>query len=335
MALPSNVYYNPNKLDSYNAMYNFVIGQRGDGKSFALKKKCIKAYLKNGEQFVYLRRHKGELREINSFFGDVSIKFPGVEFRVNGHVFETRVADKWRTMGVARVLSSSQQSKSGVFNEVTKVVFDEFIKEKGLTQYLPNEDVMFDNFYNTLDRFNDRVRAYFLGNAVELSNPHLLRYELDTSKEFQTFADGFVCVNIVDSTDYLREVEKSRFAKFIRATSPDYANYAMDNAFADGGDYMIAEKPSHMNVRGFIRLRGVKLSLWSSPNMAEWYVSDRQPNADLITWVRKIEDVREDTVLLPWNSKLASHWRTCYNHGRIAFSSKHVRNCFLDIFKRW
>ena len=55
------MFYDFNKLLSYNALLNFVIGERGVGKSFGAKKFVISDYLKSGNEFVYIRRYKTEL----------------------------------------------------------------------------------------------------------------------------------------------------------------------------------------------------------------------------------------------------------------------------------
>ena len=48
------MFYDYSKLLSYNALLNFVIGERGVGKSFGAKKFVITDYLKNGNEFVYI-----------------------------------------------------------------------------------------------------------------------------------------------------------------------------------------------------------------------------------------------------------------------------------------
>ena len=39
------MYYNYNDLFSYNAMFNFVIGERGVGKTYGILKKCVKDFI--------------------------------------------------------------------------------------------------------------------------------------------------------------------------------------------------------------------------------------------------------------------------------------------------
>lgn len=57
------MYWDINKSLSYNALFNFIIGARGVGKSYGAKKLAIQNFLKKGKQFVYVRRYKEELKK--------------------------------------------------------------------------------------------------------------------------------------------------------------------------------------------------------------------------------------------------------------------------------
>ena len=52
------MWYDLSQLLSYNKILNFVIGQRGGGKSFNAKKWCVNDFIKNGKQFIWVRRYK-------------------------------------------------------------------------------------------------------------------------------------------------------------------------------------------------------------------------------------------------------------------------------------
>ena len=58
-----DIWFNPNKVLSYNAFLNFIVGERGVGKSYGFKKYLVKHFLKTGKQFVYVRRFKTELKD--------------------------------------------------------------------------------------------------------------------------------------------------------------------------------------------------------------------------------------------------------------------------------
>ena len=63
------MYYNFNKIRSYNALLNFLIGERGVGKTFGASEMVIKDFLKNNNEFAYIHRYKTELKKaIPNFF---------------------------------------------------------------------------------------------------------------------------------------------------------------------------------------------------------------------------------------------------------------------------
>ncbi|MBS6750091.1 MAG: phage DNA encapsidation protein, partial [Firmicutes bacterium] len=65
---------------------------------------------------------------------------------------------------------------------VDMIGFDEFIIDKGSLHYLQNELKQFQDFYNTVDRFQDRVKVMFMANAVALTNPYFIGWRLKPRK---------------------------------------------------------------------------------------------------------------------------------------------------------
>ena len=67
-----NIYTDISNVLTYNAILNFIIGERGVGKSYSSKKYVINHFLKTNKKFVYLRRYKTELKEsVPKFFDDI------------------------------------------------------------------------------------------------------------------------------------------------------------------------------------------------------------------------------------------------------------------------
>jgi predicted AAA+ superfamily ATPase len=75
------MYYDYNDILSRNAMINFILTNRGLGKTYGIKKKFINNFLKKGEQFVYVRRYKTEFKKILTFFDDIADQFPNHSFK--------------------------------------------------------------------------------------------------------------------------------------------------------------------------------------------------------------------------------------------------------------
>ena len=66
------MYYDYQKIVSYNAFINILIGERGVGKTYGASKMVIQRFLKKKEQFAYIRRYKPELKKsVPNFFKDL------------------------------------------------------------------------------------------------------------------------------------------------------------------------------------------------------------------------------------------------------------------------
>src|SRR3954471_4581510 len=107
-----------------------------------------------------------------TFFADIEAMFPDHDFRVMGyeaHMSPVKDRDQkkreWQVIGYFIALSTAQSVKSTAFPKVTKIIFDEFIAEKGATQYLTDEVTRLLNFYMTVDRGQDKTVVFMLSNA--------------------------------------------------------------------------------------------------------------------------------------------------------------------------
>ena len=79
------MYYDYDKISSYNATFNMIITNRGFGKTYGAKKRAINKFLKKGEQFIYVRRYKSELKKVkDKFFEKIKKEFEGHKFEIKG-----------------------------------------------------------------------------------------------------------------------------------------------------------------------------------------------------------------------------------------------------------
>ena len=140
--MEKNIYYNYNRIISYNALLNILIGSRGVGKTYGASKLVVKDFIKRKRQFVYLRRYKTELAKASKKFFQALIKnneFPEHKFEVRGNTFY--IDDE--LAGYSVTLSTAQQLKGTNFGNVYYIIFDEFLIEEGQGHYLKNEVLSF------------------------------------------------------------------------------------------------------------------------------------------------------------------------------------------------
>lgn len=340
IARKAHPYYNFDKLWSFNGIFNFLLGGRGLGKTFGAKKSVINKFLKHGHQFIYLRRFKSELVARHTFFADIEYLFPKHDFRIHGYLAQvapigTRGQDKrhWDTMGYFVSLSTSQTQKSIAFPRVTTIIFDEFIIEKGALHYLPDEATILTNFYNTVDRYQDKTKVLFLANSVSIMNPYFLEYDIrpDEGSEWVLSHNGFVVCHFVEAASFASSVFETRFGQFIKDT--EYAEYAVGNQFSDNADNLINIKGSKARYQYTLETKNGKFSVWYDAFTNDYFVQERLPKQQKHYTIVP-EKMDNDKVFLTFNDRPMQSLRTAFRQAYVKFDKPSTRNTFTEVFKR-
>ena len=183
-----NAYWTSKRISKENADYNLIIGERGNGKTYDLQKKCIEAFLKTGEQCFLLRRWMEDVKPSNAanfWDGKLLAKLydmSGGRFRniilkgmryiaVDYDDKDKPIINEANTVGYIWDINESERLKGQSFPFVTNIVFEEFIS---LSQqgYLPDEVTLFLNIISTIIRDRTDVKIWMLGNTVNPYNPY-------------------------------------------------------------------------------------------------------------------------------------------------------------------
>lgn len=335
-------YYDFSRVMSYNAVYMFIVGARGLGKTYGAKKLAIKKAIHNREQFIYLRRYASELEYFHTFFADIQHEFPNWDFRVEGgkaYMAHVDTRDKkprpWILIGYAIPLSSSQQFKSVAFPEVTSIIFDEFVLDKGVTQYLPSEARKFNDFYSTVDRNKDKTRVYFLANALSITNPYFIEYQIlpnrDGSDEIILRKNGFIVAHFPDSKKFSEDVYNTRFGQFIQDT--EYADYSVGNKFSDNHDNLIAPKPSNAAYYCTVETNIGAFSVWIDFRTNDFFLQEKRPGNENI-YVVEMQQMAEGKVLLTKSHNLTGSMSRAFRRGKMYFDTPRTRNAFIEVFRQ-
>lgn len=223
------MFYNYNKILSYNAFLNFLIGERGVGKTFGAVKFVTSQFIKKNEQFAYIRRYKSDLKNsVPTFF--TSIQNNGL-FEENhlynkGNIF---YCDN-KICGYAMTLSTAQDLKSSNFDNVKNIIFDEFIINEGQKKYyLHNEVETFLNLIETIALMR-KVKVFLLGNAGNIiTNPYFLYFNLQIpyNTDIKLYKNGLILVQYMKNEEYRNKKRTTDFGKLVAGTS--YEKFAIEN----------------------------------------------------------------------------------------------------------
>ena len=326
--MSKSMYWDINNSISRNCLFNFVVGNRGAGKTYGAKKKVIERYLKTGEQFIYVRRYKEELKRIKTFFDDIAAEFPDAEFKVRGKEFFIN----GELAGYAMALSTSKIEKSTPMPRVSWIIFDEFILDKGYYHYLPDEVTYFLEFYETVARTRDNVRVYFLSNALTVTNPYFLYFKLEipTAKS-NIKVRGDILIEMVANEDFIKFKKQTRFGKIIEGTR--YADYAIENTFFRDDKTFIAKKKGRCAYSFGMTFKGVDLGIWTNAAEGKMYVShDIDPNYTYKFALTK-KDHTPNTLLIESMRKYRpfQFFLKNFQMGNVYYEDIHIKNQMYDL----
>jgi hypothetical protein len=303
-----------------------------------------------GDQFIYLRRYKEELALGKAtFFADIEHLWPDWDFKLQG--WEAQASPRkfdgvknrpWATIGYFVSLSVNQNYKSVQFPNVKTIIFDEFIIEKG-GQYLASEPTKLVNFYNTVSRYRSNVRVLMLANAVRVENPYFIQYKVEPQKADENNfifmvkkpnGSFYMLWHFPSSKAFEDEVNATEFGRFIRETDPEYADYAVNNVFADNHSSMVALKPATAVYIYTLETLSGTFSVWYDPNSNMYYCQNKRPNGDedFVTLVE--EWMSEGKRLANFTDKTMGMLRSAYRHDRMRFDNAPTRNAFMQVMKR-
>lgn len=326
------MYWNPARILSYDRLFNFVVGGRGIGKTYGMKKFCLNNYFNKNEEFIYLRRYKEEIKPLKGFkfFESIAKEYPEVELKTEGERLVWRYPDeKWTTLGYITNLSTALTKKSVDYSNVTTIIYDEFIIPKGFIHYLPNEVESFLDFYETVARMRDNVRVFFLSNAISTYNPYFSYFNIEVPKEGQFYKDKEIVLEMCSMEDFKQKKRDTRFGKLISGTK--YANYAIENDFYLDNAEFIAERPTNAKYYCTVFYRGHTLGIWADFREGKFYVSKKHDKNFPLSYALTQQDHTINTlytkIKVPVKLKTLSQ---AYSYGVLFFETQEVKGIFTE-----
>lgn len=240
-----------------NADVNLIIGARGLGKTYGVRRYMLEDYIKNGYCFVEITRYREENNDVAANYFDRLIAdnvFPDYEFRVRSKIAEARRngEKEWRTCGYFIPLSLQQQKKKSTYVRVRNICMDEIIIDTDDTyhRYLKNEYEQLAKLVDTVtrERADDiglrKPRIFLLGNACDAFNPYFAHYDVPLEPEYGLqWLDGKTCLfDYVRDDEYAEQKTRNTVAGRMLKNSDDVIS---KNKFARYNTDFIAKPHGH------------------------------------------------------------------------------------------
>lgn len=326
------MWYDIGQTLTYNCLFNFVVGSRGCGKTYAAKKRAVKQFLDKGYQFVYLRRYKEELDETaESYFNDIILnnEFPNaqIEYRGGQYFINDQLA------GYAMALTKAKDYKSISYPLVMLIIFDEFlIEENGYARYLKNEVKQFLNFYMSIDRYRGCI-VFFLANSVTMINPYTLYFDLHLPYGSNIVRKGDLLLQLVQNEEYIQARKETRFGKLIAGT--DFEEYAIENKFVNDSKTFVMKKTEKASYYFTFIYEGTSYGVWVDYAEGKMFVSEDVDPSCRILYSLTVDDHKPNTMLLNQLNKspFFKPFIENYKMGNVYFENLKIKSVVYEAIK--
>ena len=175
-------YYRLTNILKTDAQYLMLLGERSNGKSYAVKEFVLEDYFKNGHEFAYIRRWREEIKSasIEQYFEDMEENASGVRTIsklskgkyetlsvYRGDIYlanydENHKKVRGEKIGYSMCLTGETHYKSLSYSKVYNMIFEEFITDSG---YLPMECKKFVSLISTIIR-RRTGKVFMIGNTL-------------------------------------------------------------------------------------------------------------------------------------------------------------------------
>ena len=194
-------YYSLNDILKYDATYNFIIGMRSNGKTFACLEYILDKYIETGKAGAIIRRYdldykKGKGEQIFSAFVN----------NVRGNLIEQKTKGKYNSyryfggsftlckrneqgelessdltpFAYTFAITQQEHYKSISYPTIYTALFDEVITRDG---YLDSEFVEFQNLLSTIIRDKEGFKIFMCANTINKYCPYFEEMGLTHVKE--------------------------------------------------------------------------------------------------------------------------------------------------------
>lgn len=334
----TKIYYNYQRVMSYNANMNIIIGERGVGKSYGLKKFYIKYFLKTGKQIIYLRRYQSELENSlkdNYFFKDIKN-----DKDLIGHKFETigeKLIIDGKIFGYGMALSKASTYKSIPYPNIVAIMFDEFLIEEGIHHYLKNEPKKVLDLLETVFRLRN-IKIFMLGNNISIVNPYFEYFKLYVpyNSDIKLFNDNTILVQYIENKAFRTLKEKSSLGKLIKNT--DYKDYNTNNKSLIDNSTFIEKKSKSSKFFFNILLNGIYYGVWLDNKTKKMFISTKYNLEYRIILTFNVQDHTSKNTLLNTKSVFFKNLITHYELGILYFENQTIKTNILNLIyksKKW
>lgn len=330
-------YFSAKYILSKGALFNYVLSDRSDGKTFDCKARAIEDFETKGTITVYLRRYKTEITEklYSTFFDELLDKPAYEKYRdwtfkgsKQGVQVKRNKEDNWEWLIYFVPLSMSGKMKSQLnVQKIGMIDYDEYIPLDD--RYLHNEMTLLLEFWKSVDRDRDSIQLIVLGNKITPYSPFFDYFNIDmqiTGEKVRLYRGGTLAVQIYANKEHRQVRSKSKFSMLVEGT--EYEEYN------EGGvlNALNLKVASHVGSTYFSSFKTSKGegTVWT--NGRQFIISTYQ-RKDGIMIVDKIYNTGREEFMISFG-RFTELFKRLYKTGQLYFEDEKAYHLFEDILKK-
>lgn len=329
-------YWNITKILPYQRNFNLINGERSIGKTFTCQDYILDRCIKYGEEFVYITRTAKEKESgaLEDAFKKIVMKFYPEDIEYTTEIMtiteEEETEDIKRTLGYCIALSEAAKVKKKSYPRVRWLLFDEYMLEKKQNMQYVNgwrEPDLLLSIYHTIDREEDRVICFLLGNNTSFFNPYHMHkaFDIPEVKRGEIWTSENVLFQWATGTEELKkDKEKSKFLRMLNGTS--YGRYAKEGDYIDDNHNFIKPMSERTNYMFTVQCDENTFGVYSNYNEGVAYISDKFDPSCKITFALTVGDHQENTMLTDCKAFPQLKWLSNeFKKGNVRFVSMEVK----------
>lgn len=225
-----NTYFDANYILSKNAIFNIVLSDRSDGKTFNSKAMALEDYEKDKSITIYMRRYKSEItpKLYESFFNEVLdvekySRFNEWEFKGSKNGIQVRKSKEeewdWIVYLIPLTMTGKLKSQIADIKRIKKIVFDEYMPLDG--KFIKDEISLILEFYKTVDRDRETTQMLILGNKISPFNPLFDYFDINLRIEndkVRMYKNDTLAVQIYSNKEHRLARKKGKFRTLVSDT---------------------------------------------------------------------------------------------------------------------
>ena len=331
-----------------------VVGAKGIGKTFGLRKQCVSDYIRHGWHFCEVCRTKDEMKVVRQGYFDKLQNaglFPGYLFRVTGQTGyiakepekdpetgEYAEKPQWDVLCYFVALTAFQAEKKRTYTDVRRFIFDEAIidRKDRYHRYLPNEFLIFANLLDSISRQQpggEQYRVYVLGNACDLTCPYMRYLGIDRIPEFgySCWRGKSVLLHYVEPWDKEDRETQTLVGRMLNGSKE--SDMVFGNVFNvdDTGD--IGKKSAAARYCYAIRYGENIYAIWIDYGQGLCWISSKLPKGAANIFALTKSDATLDFQAIERSSNYLTLLNKFWYLGTLRYESPALRETFLNVLE--